>query len=456
MTSFQRRHHLEIELLPTSSLIRNPRNARRHSRKQINKLARVIAKLGFAVPIIIDELGMILAGHGRLEAAIELGLREVPCVRLTGLSEAEKTAFALADNRLGDDSTFDDAMVKTLLTELTNIDFEVELTGFDTGEIDFRVDGAPGQQIADPADAVPTMPPAGAAVSKRTDLWQLGPHRLFCGSALDNASYEKALGDELAQMVFTDSPWNVPVLGHVSGLGKHQHAEFHQASGEMTNAEFRDDFLKPAHRLMAAHSIDGSIHFACIDWRHSTTLINACEEIYAEVKNICVWVKPSGGMGSLLRSQHEFVVMFKNGKAPHINNVELGKHGRYRTNVWEYPGANSFGPTRDADLAAHPTVKPTALVADAIRDCSKRGGLILDPFSGSGTTILAAERTGRRAAAIEIEPRFIDVAVNRWQTLTGREAVLEGDGRSFDQVKEERLATPTPTPTRDVETGGDA
>lgn len=440
MTSSHRRHDLEIEVLPTTSLTRNPRNARQHSRKQINKLARTIAKLGFAVPIVIDEHAMILAGHGRLEAAIELALMEVPCLRLMGLSDAEKTAFALADNRLGDESKFDDAMVKQLLTELTDIDFEVELTGFDTGEIDFRVDGAAGQVMGDPADRLPTLSGAGASVTCRGDLWQLGDHRLLCGSALDEVSYKTVLNGELAQMVFTDSPWNVPIEGHVSGLGKNKHAEFHQASGEMTDAEFRDDFLKPAHRLMAAHSVDGSIHYACIDWRHSTTLINACENIYSEVKNICVWVKASGGMGSLMRSQHEFVVMFKIGSAPHINNVELGKHGRYRTNVWDYPGANSFGPTRDADLQAHPTVKPTALVADAIRDCSKRGGLVLDPFSGSGTTILAAERSGRRAAAIEIEPRFVDVAIRRWQTMTGREAVLEGDGSTFEEIRIAREA----------------
>lgn len=189
---------------------------------------------------------------------------------------------------------------------------------------------------------------------------------------------------------------------------------------------------------MAAHSVDGSIHFACIDWRSVTTLIAACEKIYHEVKNICVWVKSSGGMGSLYRSQHEFVVVFKKGRAPHINNIELGRHGRFRTNVFDYPGANSFGPTRAADLKSHPTVKPVALVADAIRDCSKRGGLVLDPFSGSGTTILAAERTGRRAAAIEIEPAFIDVAIRRWQTITGQDAVLASDGQTFLQIEQIR------------------
>ena len=429
---------LRIEQLPISSLTPNPRNARRHPRKQINKLSKIIAKLGFSVPIIIDEDNVILAGHGRLEAAKELGLPEVPCVRLSDLSEAEKIAFSIAENRLGDESTFDDAAIKGLLIELTGLDFDATLTGFDPGEIDFRIDGPAGSILGDPAD----LPLAGSndkpPVSRSGDLWRLSDHRLFCGSALEEASYRAVLEGELAQMIFTDSPWNVPIQGHVSGLGKNKHVEFAQASGEMSRAHFRDEFLAPAHTLMAAHSIDGSIHFACIDWRHVSDLITACDKIYAELKNICVWIKRSGGMGSLYRSQHELVVVFKNGTAPHINNVELGKHGRYRTNVFDYPGANSFGPTREADLKNHPTVKPVALIADAIRDCSYRNGLILDPFSGSGTTILAAERTGRRAASIEISPAYVDVAVRRWQALTGREAVLADTGQTFAQVAQAR------------------
>ncbi|HVR89855.1 MAG TPA: DNA methyltransferase [Novosphingobium sp.] len=448
MTNFPRRHNLHIEHLSTTSLTPNPRNARRHPRKQINKLARIIAKLGFSVPIVIDENAMILAGHGRLEAAIELGLAEVPCVRLSDLSDAEKIAFSIADNRVGEESSHDDAAIKVLLLELTDLNFDTTLTGFDAGEIDFRIDGPAGAILGDPSDLVPADAGSAVPVTQRGELWCLGSHRLFCGSALDAESYDAVLEGELVQMVFTDSPWNVPIHGHVSGLGKHKHAEFAQASGELSETQFRDEFLTPAHTLMAAHSIDGSIHFACIDWRNFTTLITACEKIYDKVKNVCVWVKRAGGMGSLFRSQHEFVVVFKKGKAPHINNVELGKHGRYRTNVWDYPGANSFGPTREADLSSHPTVKPVALVADAIRDCSNRGGLILDPFAGSGTTILAADRTGRRAAGIEIEPRFVDVAIRRWQTLTSREATLASDGRTFAQIESARqVAAPEQSAT---------
>lgn len=441
MNPAPRRHNLQIEHLPTSELIPN---SRRHSRKQINKLSKIIYKLGFSVPIVVDETGTILAGHGRLRAAMQLGLAGVPCIRLRDLSEPEKLAFLVADNRVADESTFDDAAIKGLLIELAGLEFDPTLTGFDPGEIDFRIDGAAGVVLGDPADQPPPGPTGAPPVSQTGDLWQLGKHRLLCGSALDEASYRIALKGELAQMVFTDSPRPVPINGHVFGLGKHKHPEWASTCGEMSAAQFRDKFLAPAHTLMAAHSIDGSIHFACIDWRHTADLMAAWEKIYSEVKNICVWVKRSGSMGSLYRSEHEFVIVFKKGAAPHINNVQLGRHGRNRSNAWHYPGPNSFGPTRDADLKNHHTVKPVALVADAIRDCSERGGLTLDPFSDSGTTILAAERTGRRAAGIEIETAFVDVAIRRWQVLTSLEAVLASNGQAFTQIEQLRLTSRDP------------
>ena len=438
MLNIRRNRQLVIELLPIRTLKPNPDNARRHTRRQIKKIARVIDNLGWAAPLIIDECGVVLCGNGRLEAAFELGLEEVPCVRIVDLSRAEKTALALADNKLTDDSTFDEAKLNSLLAELASGGFDMGTTGFDYGEIDFRVDGPAGAVTADPADAILPEAPRGA-VTRPGDLWRLGKHRLICGSALDGALYEKLLAGAMAQMVFVDPPYNVRIAGHVSGLGKNKHREFTQASGEMSTAEFRDDFLAPAHTLLAKYSVEGSLHFSCMDWRSIATLIAACEPIYTELKNILVWVKRSGAMGSLWRGQHELIAVFKKGNAPHKNNVELGKHGRYRTNVLDYPGANSFSPTRDADLAAHPTVKPTALCADLIRDVTDRGDLVLDAFVGSGTTILAAERTKRRAAAIEIDPVYCDVAVRRWQALTKKSATLDGDGRTFDEIAAERL-----------------
>ena len=268
----------------------------------------------------------------------------------------------------------------------------------------------------------------------------IGAHRLYCGDALTAETYEALLGENRADLVFSDPPYNVPIAGHVSGLGKARHREFAMASGEMSKDEFTI-FLKTALNLMARFSRDGSIHFICMDFRHMAELLEAGSEAYAELKNLCIWDKQSGGMGSLYRSQHELVFVFKSGKVPHVNNVQLGRYGRYRTNIWSYPGLNGFGRRRGESLAAHPTVKPVSLVADAIRDCSKRGDLVLDPFAGSGTTTLAAERTGRRAAAVELDPAYVDLAIQRWERLTGDTALLDGDGRPFSAIAAERRAT---------------
>jgi DNA modification methylase len=436
---------LAIEYCSISALDPNPKNARRHTTKQVAKLGRAIQAFGWTAPAVIDEAGLILAGHARYAAAKQLGLDQLPCIRLTGLSPAQKTAFSLADNKIGDDSHFDDEALRQLLAELSvDVDFNMELTGFDTAEIDFRLDGPAGGGVADPADRGAEPDLARPAVTQVGDLWLLGEHRLLCGNALEAEDYVTLMGGDRAQMVFTDPPYNVPVRGHVSGLGAAKHREFAMASGELSCGQFQE-FLTQSLTQLARFSSDGSIHFICMDWRHIRPLLAAGEGVYTELKNICVWSKTNAGMGSLYRSQHELVPVFKNGTAPHQNNVELGKNGRYRTNVWDYPGANAFSATRDADLAAHPTVKPVALVADAIRDCSKRGAIILDPFVGSGTTILAADRTGRRAAAMEIDPLYVDTAIGRWQTLTGKTAVLAGDGRTFAAVESERLGRPEDT-----------
>jgi DNA modification methylase len=363
-------------------------------------------------------------------------LEHVPCVRLTHLSPEQKQAFAIADNKLGDLSCFDDETLRSVLRELAQVEFDLEVTGFDTGEIDFLFDGSTGT-ISDPADAFAPPEPHQVAVSRTGDLWRLDQHCILCGSALDAAAYQRLLGEDRAHVVFTDPPYNVPVQGHVSGLGRAKHHEFAMASGDMSEAEYRT-FLAAAMRCLKDFSISGSIHYVCIDWRHVRTVLEAADEIYDELKNICVWNKSNAGMGSLYRSKHELVVVFKSGTAPHQNNVELGKNGRYRTNVWDYPGVNAFGATRDADLAAHPTVKPVALIADAIRDCSKRGAIVLDPFVGSGASILAAERTGRRAAAIELDPLYVDTAIVRWQRMTGKIAVLAQEGRTFSEVQGDR------------------
>jgi DNA modification methylase len=309
---------------------------------------------------------------------------------------------------------------------------DLTVTGFEVAEIDILLgnDEEPAEADAPFDDLIKPDP-----VSRPGDLWLLGNHKILCGSALEAEDYARLLDGEQAQMIFTDPPYNVRVKD-ISGLGKHKHAEFAMASGEMDRVEFLA-FLGTALSHMASHSADGSIHFVCMDWRHIEALIAAGREVYTELKNICVWAKDNGGMGSLYRSQHEFVAVFKNGTASHANNIQLGKHGRYRTNLWKYAGQNTFHAGREDDLAAHPTVKPTALVADAILDCSAPAGIVLDPFGGSGTTILAAESTGRHARLIELEPVYVDVAIRRWQKMTSKDAVHAETGKTFAQTEQE-------------------
>jgi DNA modification methylase len=413
-------------------------NARNHGKKQIAKLAASIRQFGFTNPILVDADGRVLAGHGRLTAAREVGMTEVPTICLDHLSDAEKRAYLLADNRLAELAGWDRELLVEELTELSKIDlgFDIDLTGFETGEIDLMIDGAAAPAKTDRADQVVTVDD-GPAVSRVGDLWLLGSHRLLCADALKPGSYERLLDGERAQVVFTDPPYNVRIRGNVGGLGQVQHGEFVMASGEMSEAEFTA-FLTSVLSNLARFSQDGAIHFVCIDWRHLLEVTTAGRSAYASLKNVCIWAKDNGGMGSFYRAQHEFVFVFKNGTAPHINNFGLGEKGRYRTNLWSYAGVNTFRPGRHDELGMHPTVKPVALVADAIRDCSKRGGIVLDAFSGSGTTLIAAERTGRAGAALELDPKYVDVAVRRWQRFTGKNAKLAGLGETFEAVSSSR------------------
>lgn len=376
----------------------------------------------------------IIAGHGRLEAAKSIGLSEVPCIRLVGLSAAQKKALAIADNKLALNAGWDIEILQEQILELIDDGFDLEMTGFEIPEVNLILQNSWDPVEADPQDKhFPVASADTPAVAREGDLWLLGRHRLLCGNALEPSSYRHLLGDERAAMVFTDPPYNVPIDGHVCGAGKIRHREFAMASGEMSEEAFTVFLTTVAERLVE-HSSDGSMHFLCMDWRHLYELLTACRGAYTEFKNLCVWVKDNGGMGSLYRSQHELVAVFKAGTGAHVNNVELGRHGRYRTNVWSYPGVNSFGKGRMADLKAHPTVKPVAMVADAIMDCSKTGDLILDPFAGSGTIFLAAERAGRRGAGIEIDPHYVDVAIRRFEQETGETATLESTGQAFRAI----------------------
>ena len=420
-----------VTMLSIESIHPDLRNPRVHSKRQIQQIARSIESFGFNVPILIDRNSQLIAGHGRLEACRLLGWTEVPTIRLEHLSPAQAQAYMIADNRLTENSTWDDKLLALSLKELSvmDLDFSLDTVGFDMGEIDFRIESFDAV-VDDPADTVPAS--SSVAVTEVGDLWLLGPHRVLCANSLEAASYERLMAGHLAGVVFEDAPYNVKIDGHVGGNGAIKHREFAMASGEMSSAEFTT-FLTTAFGLAARHSKPGSIHFQCMDFRHINEMMAAGNAVYNELKNLCVWVKGSGGMGSLYRSRHELVFVFKHGTAPHINNVELGRHGRYRTNVWEYPGISTMRRSGEEGdlLAMHPTVKPIRLVADAILDCSNRGDIVLDAFLGSGTTLMAAHRVGRICYGLEIDPQYVDTVVRRWQADTGLDAIHTETGTSF-------------------------
>jgi DNA modification methylase len=430
---------LRIEERLIASLTPRRRNPRTHSEKQIRQIADSIETFGFTNPVLIDSKGTVIAGHGRVRAAKLLGMQAVPTLALEHLTEAQIRAYVIADNKLAENAGWDRDLLAIELQELAELDlgFDLEVIGFETAEIDLLIGDAASSEAPDSADEIAEIDPEAPVVSRRGDLWSIGPHRLLCGDATDTAAYARLVENRKAQMVFVDPPYNVPIEGHVSGLGRAKHAEFAMASGEMSEAEFVA-FLETALGRHAASSADGAIHFVCMDWRHTGELLAAGRRVYSELKNVCVWVKTNAGMGSLYRSQHELVFVFKVGGAPHVNNVELGRFGRTRTNVWRYAGVNSFGAGRAEALSMHPTVKPVRLVADAILDCSRRGAIVLDGFAGSGTTLLAAERTGRIGYGLEIEPRYVDVAIRRLAEHAGLEAVHVESGMTFAEVAAER------------------
>lgn len=428
---------LQIEYLAISELKPNQRNARLHSQKQLHQIAASIGEFGFNVPVLIDRGNVIIAGHGRVGAARILGMETVPVLRIEHLTNEQKRAFALADNKIALNSDWDIENLQLDMKELAalNLDFDLEITGFATAEIDLLVDGTTTPTKADRSDIVPEK--QAEAVSRLGDLWLLGDHKLICADACDKASYAELMDGEAARLVFTDPPYNVPIDGHVGGLGAVKHREFKMASGEMSQAEF-EQFLKTVFANMAEVSVNGAVHFICMDWRHLAEVMGAAQGIYSGLKNLCVWNKNNGGMGSFYRSKHELVFVYKVGTDPHVNTVELGTHGRYRTNVWDYAGVNTWRAGRDADLEMHPTVKPTALVIDAIKDCSRRGDVVLDAFSGSGTTIIAAHKCRRKARALELDPLYVDVAIRRWQTFTDEPATLAITGETFAEIAERR------------------
>ena len=423
---------LRIEELAIQDLRPYQNNPRLHPKSQIDKLARAFTDFGFLIPVLVDDQNTVLAGHARIEAAKKLELRKLPCIRASHLTEAQKRTFTILDNRLAEEAAWDFELLAKEVEFLQSEGVDLTTTGFEIPEIEmiFGVADPPVSNAED--DSIPDIMP-DRVVTKPSDLWTLGEHRLFCGDARRRESFEALMSGEIAQLIFVDPPFNVKICGHVSGKGRIKHREFMQASGEKTSTQFIR-FLEESLSLLAEHSTDGAIHYVCSDWRHLDEMLTAGRRIYRELKNLVVWNKTNAGMGSLYRSQHELIFVWKHGRGKHINNIELGKHGRHRSNVWTYAGSNTFGSDRLEELAMHPTVKPAALVADAIRDCSRRGDLVLDSFGGSGTTLIACERTNRKARLIELDPFYCDQIVRRWQKLTGRKAVNAVAGIPFNEV----------------------
>jgi DNA modification methylase len=426
--------HIELQYRPIGNFVLNPRNPRQHSQKQVRQIADSIQEFGFIAPIVVDDRSEVIIGHGRVLAAKHLGMDEVPVIEVRHLSPAQLKALRIADNKLALNAHWDERLLGESFLELQalNLDFNLEITGFALPEIDLTIQNLSLSAVEDPEAQQSAV--TGVPVCRAGDLWQLNDHRLLCGDATNGASFERLMDGQVANLVFADFPYNVKIAGHVSGHGKTSHREFQQASGELSDREFTR-FLVRSSELLARNSINGSIHFLCMDWRHAENLLAAGKEVYSELKNICVWVKDNAGMGSLYRSQHELVFVFKSGTAAHTNNIELGKHGRHRTNVWNYPGTSTMSRKGEKLLELHPTAKPIPLVMDAILDCSKRGDVVLDSFLGSGTTLLATERTGRQCRGMELDPLYADTAIRRWQNLTGADARRVSDRKIFREIE---------------------
>ncbi|RWD29879.1 MAG: hypothetical protein EOS34_27445 [Mesorhizobium sp.] len=440
------KNHLEMHLTSISEVKGSPYAVRNHNRGKIRKLVAHIKRYGQLSPIIIEEGGYVVDGHARLEAATKVGLTHVLTIDISHLPQADRRAIRLAMNRLGEDGIWDKKALDREFRYLMEIGYELDLTGFDTLEIENTIEintDAPGDVEQLDARLLVEMP-----VSKLGDTWILASgafsHRLVCGDCRDESLLQALFEGLAATVCFTDPPYNVPIEGFVSGLGKASHQEFAMASGEMTKAQFWA-FLKAILTVIFDRLTSNGLGYVCMDWRHVADLVTAAEALNLELVNLAVWVKTNPGMGSFLRSQHELVAIFKRTGEKHRNNVELGKHGRSRSNVWQYRGVNVMGPERHL-LGEHPTVKPSAMVADALRDSSKPGDIVFDPFLGSGTTLLAAERSDRICLGVEIEPRFIDLAIRRWQAETGLSAVRLSDGLTFDEAQIAAADGPDVTP----------
>jgi DNA modification methylase len=418
----------EWQWIPIKTVKPYARHARNHNKRAIEKIKKIIAHYGQLVPIIVDPNNVIIDGHAVWQSMTELGSGDIAVIVVAGRSDPEVKALRLALNRIPSDAAWDNERLRREIQELVNLSFDLELTGFDAPEIDHILD-VDLQELNVVDDDIPAV--EKNAVSAAGDVWACGHHRVGCGDARDQAFVDRVRDGKMSDICFIDPPYNVPIAGFVSGKGCARHRESAHAVDEMSSDEFIA-FLGESLKVLRAASTPSALIFACMDWRHVFELIGAGRQCGLDLLNMCVWAKTNAGMGSLYRCQHELICVFKAGAEAHANNVELGRHGRNRSNLWTYRGFNAFGSDRDELLANHPTVKPVMMIADALRDVTKRGGIVLDTFLRSGSTLMAAEEIGRRCFGVELDPLHVDLAIRRWQTKTARDVLHAETGELFE------------------------
>ena len=421
-------------MTPTKDLIPYAYNNKKHSIKQIEQVSQSIVEFGFLNAVIRTIKGEIIAGHARVLAAKKLGLEHVPTLLVEHLTDEQVRAYRIADNKLAEKSEWDEINLKHELEFLAEVNFDLYLTGFETPELDFYLNNEASEELDENDITVPETPKE--TYVRLGDVFQIGQHRIICGDLRDNQTLSKLMEDKFAKAIFSDPPYNVKINGNVTTKTE-THDEFAFGSGEMSSSEFTT-FLTEAFHKFYEHSIEGSIHFSCMDWRHMGEILKAGNEVYDQLMNVCVWAKTNAGMGSFYRSQHELVFVFKKGNASHQNNIQLGKYGRNRSNLWTYAGMTSFSQEREETHASHPTVKPVQMFADAILDCTNQGDIILDGFLGSGTTIVAAEKVGRIGYGCEISPNYVEVCLERLKAVSDASIIHTETGLSFEELKQLR------------------
>jgi DNA modification methylase len=409
------------------------KNPFRYPQKLLRKIEALIREHD-QIPIIPVTADLTIIGFEEWVLALKrAGRTEVKVEVLADLSAGEADVVRLALGRIPLDARLDQGRLRDAFEALQAQNIDLYLTAFDQAEIDFSLEiDMPRANVIETPDNFPQR--QEVAVAKLDDVFQLDRHRIACGDARNQALIDFVRDGREADVCITDPPYNRQFSKFGFGKKRYRHGDFIEASGEMSEDEF-GSFLWESLRVLGAASARSALIYVFMDWRHIFELTAAGRHLELPLLDIAVWAKPNGGLGGLYRSAHELCAVFKSGIEPHRNNVELGKFGRNRTNVWNYaPPASG-----DELLGAHPTVKPVAMISDILRDCTKRGDLVLDSFLGSGSSLIAAEETGRICVGTELDPHYVDTAIRRWQSLTGLDAVHLGTGQPFNDITQHLL-----------------